>query len=137
MNRRQEPCPLQMNRRQGLRSFASEYQVAGTAFPYAVSEPQFLIFHNEMLTIETAVSSAKFVKQPFSQALGVVPHVFYQDSVHLNFTGTTSLKQGQQFLYKLMAQDRDRSPLQMNTTGQGRSPLQMNTKCWDSSPICL
>ena len=36
----------------------------------------FLIFHNEILTIETAVSSAKFVKQPFSQALGVVPHVF-------------------------------------------------------------
>ena len=41
-----------------------------------VSEPRFLIFHNEMLTIETAVSSARFVKQPFSQALGgVVPHV--------------------------------------------------------------
>ena len=42
-----------------------------------VSEPQFLIFYNEMLTIETAVSSAKYVKQPFSQALGgIVPHIF-------------------------------------------------------------
>ena len=48
-----------------------------------VSELQFLIFHNEMLTIETAVSSARFVKQSFSQALGggggcgtTIPHVF-------------------------------------------------------------
>ena len=44
-----------------------------------VSEQQFLIFHNEMLTIEIAVSSARFVKQPFSKALGggtTVPHVF-------------------------------------------------------------
>ena len=44
-----------------------------------VSEPQFLIFHNKMLTIETAVSSARFVKQPFSQALGggtTIPYVF-------------------------------------------------------------
>ena len=87
-----------------------------------VGEPQFLIFHNEMLTIETIVSSARFVKQPFSQALGgetTVPHVFCKDSVHLNFAGTTSGKQGQQFLYKLMAQDKDCSPLQMNTTRQG------------------
>ena len=34
-----------------------------------VSEPQFLIFHNEMLTIETAVSSARSVKQ-------LLKHVF-------------------------------------------------------------
>ena len=35
-----------------------------------MGEQQFLICYNGMLTIETAVSSAKFVKQPFSQALG-------------------------------------------------------------------
>ena len=53
---------------------------------------------------------------------------FARTTVYLNFAGTTSGKQGQQFLYKLMAQDNDRSPLQMNTTGQGPRPLQMNTK---------
>ena len=88
-----------------------------------MSEQQFLIYYNGMLTIKTAVSSAKFVKQPFSQALGrgggVVLHVFCKASVHFNFAGTTSGEQGQQFLYKLMTQDKDRSPLQMNTTGQG------------------
>ena len=112
---------------------SSSPRFAGTAvhLNLLMSEQQFLICYNGMLTIETAVSSAKFLKQSFSQALvgggGVVPHVFCQDAVHLNSAGTTSGKQRQQFLCKLMAQDKDCSPLQMNTTGQGRSPLQMNT----------
>ena len=45
-----------------------------------VIQPQFLVFHNEMLTIENAVSSAKFVKQPFSQALGEVLMFFARTS---------------------------------------------------------
>ena len=48
---------------------------------------------------------------------------FCLDSVHLNFAGTTSGKQGQQFLYKLMPQDKDRSPLQMNSTRQGQQSI--------------
>ena len=78
------------------------------------------------LQSQPGVSSAKFVQQPFSQALGgegggVSSPCFCQDSVHLNSAGTTSGKQGQQFLYKLMGQDKDRSPLQMNnSTRQGQ-----------------
>ena len=45
---------------------------AGTAVSLnlLMSERQFLVWYNGMLTIETTVSSAKFVKQPFSQAMG-------------------------------------------------------------------
>ena len=68
-----------------------------------------------MLTIETTVSSARFVEWPFSQALEVVPNVFGKDLVHLSFAETSG-KQGQQFLYKLMALDKDCSSLQINTT---------------------
>ena len=101
---------------------------AGTAvhLNLLMNEQQFFICYNGMLTIATGVSSAKFVQQPFSQALGwggggVSSPCFCQDSVHLNSPGTTSGKQGQQCLYKLMAQDKDRSPLQMNnSTRQGQ-----------------
>ena len=57
---------------------SSSPRFAGTALHLnlLMSEQQFLICCNGMLTIETAVSSAKFVKQPFSQAWRVVPHVF-------------------------------------------------------------
>ena len=101
---------------------SSSPRFAGTAvhLNLLMSEQQFLICYNGMLTIETAVSSAKFVKQPFSQALEGSSPCFCQDSVHLNFAGTTSGKQGQQFLYKLMAPDKDHSPLQMNSTRRGQ-----------------
>ena len=55
---------------------------AGTAVSLnlLMSERQFPVWYNGMLTIETTVSSAKFVKQPFSQAMGggggAVLHVF-------------------------------------------------------------
>ena len=51
---------------------SSSPRFAGTAvhLNLLMSEQQFLICYNGMLTIETAVSSAKFVKQPFSQAPG-------------------------------------------------------------------
>ena len=52
---------------------------AGTAIHLNLfmSEQQFLICYNGMLTIETAVSSAKFAKQSFSQALGDSSMVFF------------------------------------------------------------
>ena len=50
----------------------SSPRFAGTAvhLNLLMSEQQFLICYNGMLTIETAVSNAKFVKQSLSQALG-------------------------------------------------------------------
>ena len=45
-----------------------------------MSEQQFLTCYNGMLTVETAVSSAKFVKQLFSQA----PHILQRDTHYRN-----------------------------------------------------
>ena len=51
--------PLQMNTtRQGRSPLQMNTKLLGQQFRMLVSEPQFLIFHNEMLTIETTVSSA-------------------------------------------------------------------------------
>ena len=57
-------------------SSSPRFAVTAVHLNLLMSEQQFLICYNGMLTIETAVSSAKFVKQSFSQALRVVPHVF-------------------------------------------------------------
>ena len=65
------------------------------------SEQQFIIVCNEMLITETTVSSANLSTR-----------VLFL----LNFAGTTRGKQGQQLPYKLMAQDKDRSPLQFTGT---------------------
>ena len=82
-----------------------------------MSEQQFLIFHNEMLTIKTTVSSANLLHSHFHKPRGESSSpCFATTAVHFNCAETTSGKQGQQFLYKQMAQDKDRCPLQFAGT---------------------
>ena len=81
-----------------------------------------------MLTIETAVSSAKFVKQPGG---GGGPHVFARTQSILILLGQqVENKDGSFFtnkwhktrtavLYKWIAQDKNSSPLQINSRRQG------------------
>ena len=94
-----------------------------------VSELQFLIFHNEMLTIETAVSSAnlrnKRFHEPWEESSSPC---FARTTIHLNLLGQKR-KIRTAVPYKLMAQDKDavlckriaqdKDSVQINTTRQG------------------
>ena len=93
------------------------YNLLGQCFHMLMSEQQFLIFYNEMLTIGTAVSNANLWNSRFHKLWGESSSpCFATAAVHFNFAGRASGKQGRQFLYKLMTQGKDRSPLQFSGT---------------------
>ena len=108
--------PLQMNsRRQGRNPLQMNTKLLVQQSRMLVSEPQFLIFRSEMLTIETAVSSANLWNSRFHEPWEESSSpCFTRTTVHLNLLGQKR-------------KIRTAVSLQTNGTRQGRSPLQMNS----------